>query len=803
MAEFFSDLRFAWRALFRSPAAASISILALALGIGVNVSMFVYVNSILLHPFPYPRLERIVTLWETLPHSAAETGPLAPANYFDWRDQARSFEKIARYRGDDSTLNLAAGAERVRACRVSPAFFDVMGMPAKLGRTFQGDEQDAAQADSVVVSEGFWTTHLAATPDLAQAAVSINGHRFRVIGVMPDQFDFPLGTELWTPVQLLPGEGAERATHSFAAIALLRPGVSAAEAAAEAKAVSTRLGKLFATTNEGRGFSVIPLGNLGEGVTNRFLEALLGAGFFVLLLACANVGSLQVARAAARRREYAVRSALGASRYRIARHLLAECLLLSVAAGAAGLVLASWNSDAGRANVPDVALRAVPGLRAAHINADVVFYTFALSLAAGLLCSLPAIFQLLSRAAADLGSSLRERGAGNSISSHGQRARSALIVFELALSLVLLIGAGLMVKTFQRLLDLDQGFDPRNVLTLKISLDPAAYASPSRKTNLYERSLAGMNALPGVEAAALSARAGGADRLLLEGREEPRPGEPRPSVIATSARFLDAMHIPLLRGRWLRDADGPDSPKVVVISRNLADHYWPHADPVGHRIRLAGDGEWLTIVGVAADVIADWFNNRPEPRAYLPYAQAPPLAAAFDVRTHADPLAAAPALKQVIRAVDPNLPVYDVSTLRRALAEERGGVQAAARMMTTYAVIALLLAVTGVYAVVSYFVTARTHDFGVYMALGASRGQVLRMTLRQTTWLLALGLGAGLPLSFLLARALSAALFGVVSVEPVTFVLFSVVLAGAAFLASYLPSRRATHVDPMEALRVE
>ena len=803
MSDFISDLRFAWRTLFRSPGAASIAILALALGIGVNISMFIYVDSILLHPFPYPRLERIVTLWETRPHSPTDTGALAPANYFDWRDQSHSFAEIARYRGEDAIVSGAAGSERVQACLVSPEFFQVMGIAPKLGRTFSGSEDNASEADWVVVSEGFWSTHLGGTADLANEGLIVNGHRVRVVGVMPDRFDYPLGTEMWIPVKHEPAEGAERTVHSFAAIALLRPDVTVDQAGSEAKSIAERLSKLYGNTNEGRGFAIIPLRDMGERVTQRFLEALLGAALFVLLLACANVGNLQVARATARHREFAVRSALGAGRYRIARHLVAECLVLSLAAAVAGLVLASWNLDFGRRGIPALAFREVPGLRAAKINPEVVLYTLGLSVIAGLICSLPSILQLLGRAGTDLGSSLRERGTGNSVGSHGQSVRSALIVFELALSLVLLVGAGLMVKTFEKLLDLNQGFDPTNVLTMKVTLPPTDYADAPRRTALYDRVLTAMRSAADVRAAAIMVNSGSADGLLLEGREKPRPGEPRPETIITSAQYLEAMHIPLMRGRWLKESDRPDTQKVAVISKNLADHYWRNADPIGHRIRLERDGEWFTVVGVAGNVIEDWFQNVPAPRVYLSYTQKSPSEVAFAVRTNNDPLAAVASLKEAVRAGDANLPVYDVATLKRMMMDERSGVAAAARMMTTYAVIALLLAITGVYAVVSYFVTARTHDFGVRMALGASRNDVMRMTLRQTTWLVGLGLAVGLPLSILLAHALSAALFGVVTIEPGTFVIFSAVLASAALVASYLPSRRATHIDPMEALRVE
>ena len=796
------DFRYALRVLLKSRLATSVAVVALALGIAVNASTFVSVNAMLLHPFPYPHLDRIVTVWETMPRVHSQNTALAPADYADVAAASRSFEKLAAYRTWDVSLTGIGNPQRVEGYRVSTQFFGVLGMQPLLGRTFADGEDRESRTKIAVVSEAFWKSHLAGSKAAIGATITLNGEGHTVVGVMPDTFDFPLAAEVWAPLTLEPVDRQDRKTRNLPAIGLLKAGVPVTQARAELKAIASQLEKQYPDTNEGRGLSIIRLRDMAEQTTNHFLITLLGASLFVLLLACANIGNLQLARAAGRDKEIAVRTALGASRFQIARQLIAECLLLSIAAGAVGLFLASWNTDYMKTNIPAIALKFVPGLHRLQLDWNVALYALLLSIAAGLLCSAPAISQALrERMSTGLNDALR--GRSGSASRARERMRATLIVSELALALVLLVGSGLMVKTFERLLYVYQGFDPKNLLTMQVALPATEYRDNKQVLAFYDRAVDGLGAVREVESAALSSRLAPPRRFSIEGLPEPRAGEPRPAIFGVSGLYFQTMRIPMLRGRAITERDRASAPRVVVISENVARHYWPQSDPIGHRIRLDGDSGWLTIVGVAGDIVEDWFNGRPTPAAYVSYAQFPDAHAMFALRTSRDPILAAKAARRTIAAIDKNLPVYEVKTMEQAQYEQRGGVRSAAISMAEYASIALLLAITGIYAVISYFVAARTHDIGVHMALGASRGEVLRMTLGQSVRLIATGLAIGIPLAFALARLMSAALYGAVNLDATVFVFFGVVLAGSGLLASYVPAYRATRIDPMVALRNE
>ena len=802
MNNFLRDLRYGFRISLKSPVAAIVAVLALALGIGVNAGSFILIDSMILHPFPYPRLERIVTIWETAPKLRTQRDALAPADFVDLKAQSNSFEKLAAYRNWDVNLTGKTNPERVEAYEVSPSFFAVLGGRAALGRTISPDEDQPARSKVVVVSQGFWKSHLAGSPDAVGKSISLSGEKYTVIGVMPDDFDYPLLTDIWSPLILSPAEQHQRGARDLMVLGLLKKNVSAAQAHSEAAAVAARLAQQYPGTNEDRSMVVVPLRDLTDTVTSHFLLTLLGAAGFVLLLACANIGNLQVARAATRQKEITLRAAIGATRFQIARQLLVETLLISGVAGGIGLLLAGWNNDYAKAGIPTAALRIVPGLRTMHVDSTVVLLTIVVTLLTGILCSLPAIFQLLyGKVGSDLSDALRERG-GSAGSSPRNRLRAVLIISELALALVLLVGAGLMVKTFERLLDRDQGFNPKNLLTMQVSLPANEYRDRAQIRSFYDRALQGLGTLHNIAAAGLSSDMGPAENLGIEGHPEPRAGEPRPDVAAINGHYLDAMRIPILQGRSISDGDRPQSPRVAVISETIARQYWPNSDPIGHRLRLNSKSDWLTVVGVARDT-KDRFSGQPLPAAYISYAQFPSSSAQFVLRTAGDPMQAAKGARSRIAAVDRDLPVYAVKTMEQLIAEETSGVRAAARMMAIYAIIALLLAITGVYAVFSYFVAARTHDIGVRMALGASRADIFKMIIRQTVRLTSAGLVVGLALAIVLARVMASALYNVVVVDPWTFAIFTAVLGFAAFVASYLPSRRAMRIDPITALREE
>lgn len=802
MSHFLEDLRYSARVLRKAPGATAVAVLALALGIGVNISMFTCVNALVLHPLPFPHLERIMTVWETVyTHRSA----VAPANFLDLQRQSRSFDEVAAYENWDVSLTSTRDPERVQAALVSPSFFAVLGSHAALGRTFSKDESQAARSGVVVVSYGFWQHQLAGSRNAIGKSISLAGRGYTVLGVMPDDFDYPLGTDLWAPLSMSIAEQSQRSAHTLSILGLLKPGVAVSQARTEAKTIAKRLADEYPLTNEARDMTVVPLRDLTNGVTARFVLMLLGAAGFVLLLACANVANLHLVRAVSRAKEIAVRAALGASRFQIARQLFSESVLLACMGSIVALLLASWDVAWLKAGIPAQVFRWVAGMRTMRIDFNVVVFTFALCFATAILCCTPAIFQLLhQRSRADLNLALREGGRGTGGVPARSRLQSMLIIAEVALALVLLIGAGFMVKTFQRLLTGYYGYDPKNLLTLQVSLPPTKYSEGAQLVAFYDRVLQEFRTVPGARAVALFIDTAAAEHLYIEGRPEPRPGEPQPEVEVVSPDYLQLMRMPLLKGRFVSESDRPETPRVVVISRSIARHYWPHSDPVGHRIKLGNSqSPALTVVGVCGDVIRDWLTEKPAFTAYVPYTQLPRQAATFSIRTETDPMQLATAARADIRKIDKELPVYDVKTLEQSWFEETSGVRASANTMSLYAVVALLLAATGIFAVISYFVVQRAHDIGVRMALGADAADVLRMTFWRTGRLMIGGFAIGIPAALALSKLMSSLLYNIVRLDWTTFAGCVVMLAAAALLASYIPARRATRIDPVIVLRQE
>lgn len=799
MNAFLRDLRRAVRVLLRNRVSTAVAVLALALGIGVNTSILTSVSALVLHPMPYPNLSRILTIWSSPRGGNGERDLLTSGDFADFRAQSHSVEALAAFEARDMAIRASGQPAEVLGCAVTPSFFRIFGMRSLFGRTFS--DTPSEDNGTVVVSESFWRGYMGADAGAIGKAILIAGQKRTVVGVMPDAFDFPLTTQVWLPLEVQPGDEHEHANRRWGVVGLLKSGASLQQARTEAAEIADRLATQYPNENKDRGLLIAPLTTLVDGTTNRFLMVLLAATGFVLLLACANVGNLQLAKTLGRQKEITVRAALGAGRWQIAREIFAESLLISLAGGFIGLLLSAWSTAAMRSSIPAVALRIVPGLRHLGVDKTVVLSTFGIALIAGLLCSLPALFQLLARGMrTNLADALRERGHDGAATVGNRRMQGVLVTFELTVALVLLVGAGLMESTFLSLLHRYQGFDPKNVLTMQVSLPDTEYGQ-DKLVPFLQSSLQGLQGLGTAQAVTLSSDSGTAARMSIEGRPDLRPEEPRPDLISTSSGYLQAMRIPLYKGRFISDSDGVGTQRVVVISSSVAKRYWPSGDAIGHRIQLNGDKQSWTVVGVAGDVIDDWFNDRPSFTAYIPYTQAPGRSIMFLLRTASNPQAAAGPARAAIHRLDKNLPVYDMKTLSLAMDEQRGGIQSAAIMMQRCAIVALLLAITGLYAVLSYAVTTRTHEIGVRMAVGAAGTDILKMTMRQTARLAALGLGLGIPLAILLAKVMSSVLFGIVTVRWTTFVTYAVILLAAAFMASYIPSRQASRIDPVKALR--
>ncbi|HKW96162.1 MAG TPA: ABC transporter permease [Bryobacteraceae bacterium] len=804
MNSIWQELRYSIRVLAKGPGVTAVAVLALALGIGVNASSFTAVKTMVLKPWPFPDLDRVVTLWETIPKLRTELDTVAPANFLDWQRQSRSFERMAAYRGWDANLTGVDEPEQVQGSLVSPGFFSLLGIRPALGRTFLDEEAEPGRDAVVVVSHGFWQRRQASAPDAINRKLMLNGRSYTVIGVMPDEFDFPLRNEIWAPLAMNAAEKNERAARNLMVLGRLKPAVSLAQARAESETIARRLEQQYPGTNESRTISILRLREVTNNVADHFVLTLLGAAGFVLLLACANVANLQLARASARQKEIALRTALGANRYRIARQLLVESIVIALFAGVLGLVLADWNVGWTRNGFPAQVYRWMAGLRTMHIDSTIVAFTLAASLVAGTLCSLPAMVQLLRRGSADgLSGVLREGGRTSSSGSARSHLRSSLVVTEVALALVLLVGAGLMVKAFDRMLRFNLGFNLQNLLSMEVALPKLQYENNTQTAAFYRRVLDGLASLPDAKSAAALSYQGAATKLFMEGRPEPRPGEPLPGIRAVSENYFAAMGQPIVEGRAIGPQDGPESPRVVVISELVARHYWPGSSPIGRRIKLdSSQSEWFTVVGVAGN-IHNWFTSEAYAHVYISFFQSPSRRASLRVRTAGDPLQLAHSAVFKIHDVDRNQPVFDVKSMEQMLMEETSGVRVSAETMSFYAIIALLLAATGIYAVISYSVARRTHEIGVRLALGATTGEILKMILWQSFRLAAIGLAIGVPVAFFLTRLMSSVLYDVVALDPMAFALFTVVLGSSALVAGYIPARRAMRVDPVVALHHE
>ena len=788
------DVRLAIRGFRKTPGVTAVIVLALALGIGVNSSCFVYVSGLLLHPFPYPQLDRIMTVWESPADHPGDRGAVAPANYLDVQARATSFASLAAFRPGTRTCPGSAIRARCRLAWSRRSFSPYSGFSLR----WAGRE---AGRGTVVVSKGFWSSRLASDPSAIGKTISLNGAAYTIAGVMPEEFNFPLETEMWVPLVLTPAEQHDRASHDVSILGRLKPAVPVAQARAELATLASGLASEHPDTNQNRSFQTVPLLELADNYTAHFLLTLLVTAGFVLLLACANVANLLLVRLADRQREIAIRSAMGASRMRIVTQLLVESAVIALVSGAIGLDFAAW--IVAHRNIPPEVYQFVGGLKAAHVDSTTVWLTIVVSLIAGFLCALPSMSLVLREAAsARLSDSLKESGRSGSGGRARSRLRTTLAVFEVCIALILLIGAGAMVRTFQRFLTVSPGFDKANLQTIQIALPQPKYSGTTAVVSFYDRLLEGLGNLREARVPAVASEEA-ADAMYIEGRPEPRAGNPVPELRAVSGRYFETLRLPIVEGRAISSADDRDRLLAVVLSAGLARQYWPGESPIGRHVRLSKkDPRWLTVVGISGDT-KQWFSSQPEPRAYVSFRQFPQADAMVYIRTVGDPLAIAPAARAEVHKIDSAQAVFEVKSMEQRIAAETSGVRAASSSMVLYAFIGLFLAASGIYGVISYSVARRTHEIGVRMALGADRASVLRLTLRDAIRIGAIGLGIGVPVAFAMIRAMSSALYGIIELDAGTFVGLTVILTICAVAAGYIPALRASRLDPMVALRNE
>ncbi|HZS05564.1 MAG TPA: ABC transporter permease [Blastocatellia bacterium] len=802
------DLRYGFRTLLGKPGFAAVAVLALALGIGANTAVFSIINAILLKPIALPDLDRIVVLWEKLPSQGVERNEASVANYLDWRAQQSSFEQLAIYTWWGANLTGVEPPERVRGFRVSANLFEAIGVKPALGRGFLPDEDQPGKDSVAILSYGLWQRRFGGDPNLIGRSVTLNSVARTVVGVLPKDLNFPRGGEVLVPLAITPELARSRNSHGYLTVARLKPGVTVAQAQSDLDAIARRLEQQYPDTNTGRGVLVTPILTDTVRSYKKATLVMMGAVGFVLLIACANVANLMLARAAGRTREIAVRLALGASRWRIIRQLLTESVILAFAGGALGILLALWGVEGLKAAMPDDAQLMMPGFNQLGINPRVLVFTVVVSLLTGVLFGLAPAWQA-SRP--DLNETLKEGGGRSSAGAGRHRLRSLLVVSEVALSLVLLVGAGLLVKSFMLILKANPGFNPDNVLTMGLTLPAAKYKEDAQRRDFYQELVRRVGALPEVEAAGAVSHLplGGSNSsssFIIEGVPEPPPGQEfggRYRVCTPD--YFRTMGIAVIKGRSFTGADRADSPPVIIVNETLAKKFWPNGDAVGKRMRFTGPPDrnpWMEVVGVVADVRHE-MDLAVTTDYYLPHAQDVWATMFLVVRTGTEPMALASAIRHEVQAIDRDQPVWEVNTMAQVRDRSIMHYRFSGVILGIFGVFALVLAATGIYGVMSYSVSQRTHEIGVRRALGAQSHDVMKLVVGHGLRLTLVGVATGLAGASLLTRAMATMLFGVSPTDWLTFTSIALLLTIVAMLACFIPARRAMKVDPMVALRYE
>jgi putative ABC transport system permease protein len=795
------DLRFGFRMLWKNPGFTLVAVLTLALGIGANTAIFSVVNALILRPLPYPDAERLV--WVDYTSSSNTGGEVLSAHFLNWREQNQTLEGIAQFEPTTRTLTGAGEPERVEVGQISASFFTTLGVqPLPRGRNFTAAEDKTGGERVAILSHGLWQGRYNGDQDIVGKTITLNDSNFTVVGVTPEDFRYFRAFDVWIPLAIdLERDRANGNTSSQSTVARLKPGITLEQARAELDTLLQRYetAKLEGSPRIDLRARLVPLQRLLLGDTRRPILVLLGAVGLVLLIACANVANLLLARAVSREKELAIRGALGAGRLRLVRQLLTECLLLAMAGSAAGLLLASWLTALLGSLSSTNTLGEMGRVAAITIDLRVLGFTLLITLVTGLLFGfLPAL--RFSRT--DLNVSLKEGGRGGGL--HGRGLRNALMVSEVALAIVLLIGAGLLIRSFVKLLDVDPGYRAENLLTARIALPPR-YSDNSQRAQFYERILQRIAALPGVTAVGatshlpLTSYNMGA-QLRVEGRQ-PREGENPPSapVARVNPDYFRTMGISLRAGRLINDSDTQDAPGVVLLSETLAHRLFPDEDPLGKRLSVAGIN--TTVIGVVNDIRYTGLDGEIEQAVYLSYRQLPRSGMALVLRGAVEPSSLAPALRNAVREIDPALPVYDVMTMNERLSNSVAARRFNLLLLGAFAALALLLAGVGVYGVISYVVMQRTHEIGIRMALGAQSADVARLFIKQGMTLVMLGVALGSVGAFALTRVMKSLLFGVGATDPLTFAVITLLLISVALLACWIPARRATKVDLIITLR--
>ena len=795
------DIRYGFRSLLKRPAFTVVALIALALGIGANTAIFSLVNAVLVQPLPFKDPDQLVWAWGRF-RQGSERASVAPGDFVDYRNQNTTFEEFAAFFSIPFPINLTGNGEpeRLNSAGVTGNYFQAMGVNPALGRTFQLENEKNGNDQVAVLSHKLWQTQFGGDKRIVNKTIVLDGKSCLVLGVMPKEFNFPQGTEIWVPMNFdRSPEMKQRKAHFLRPVGRLKPGVTIAQAQADTDAIAARLEQQFPDSNRGCSVKLISLRDQLVGNTKPTLFILLGAVGFVLLIACANVANLLLVRAAARQKEIALRTALGASRMRIARQMITESVLLALIGGALGMALAFWGIDF----LVAVSGDNLPPTAQVKIDATVLTFTLGISVLTGVLFGLAPALRTMR---VNLTNSLKEGGRSTGEGVQRNIARSILIVAESAVAVILLIGAGLLVRSLIKLQHTSPGFDSHNVLTMRLDLPDIKYPSEEKTTSFFQQLETRIGGLPGVESTGMITE------LPLSGQPNDIPyyvdGRPPESQSLggdfrfVNTQYFQSLRIPLLRGRNFTDAEVLRSEKVIIISDLLAKEAFPNEDPLGHRLAMGmGDLGFFEIVGVVGDIRHRELESEPIPTMYMPSLRRNWMN--LVIRAQGDPGYLAAAVRAEVKGIDPDQPVASVKSMDEWLATSVSSHRYRTMLLALFALIALILASTGIYGVMAYSVAQRTHEIGVRMALGARRFDVLKLVVQQGMLLVVIGVVLGILGAVALTRVMSSVLYEITPKDPVTFVGVAIFLTAVALIACYIPARRATKVDPLVALRYE
>jgi putative ABC transport system permease protein len=803
------DVRYAVRMFAKNPAFTAIAIIALALGIGANSAIFSVVDAILLRPLPFKNPDQLVMVWENATHLGFPKDTPSAANFIDWRQQSTVFQGMAAFTEGTFNLTGVGEPERLEGRRVSANLFDVLGMNAIVGRTFVPQE-DQPGTKVAVLGEALWKRRFGGDPSVVGRAIALNGESYTVVGVVRSTIALPAfgkwRDQLWVPLAFSSEEAANRGSHFLEVVARLKTGVTLTQAQAEMQTIMARLAQQYPDVNTRRGAVVNPLHEEIVGNIRPALLVLLGAVVFVLLIACANVANLLLARAAVRQKEIALRLALGADRARLTKQLLVESVMLSLMGAVVGLGFAYAGLQVLTRFVPPEVMQA----DAISINGSVLAFTLLVALITGIVFGLAPAIQASHF---NVNDTLKEVGRDSGAGVRGKRMRSALVIAEVAVSFILLIGAGLLINSFMHLRNLDPGFRSDHLLTLNVDLSQVKYPDTPRRIAFFDEVLRRVRELPGVQSAAAAANLpftynGDSTGISVEGVPDP-PIDQWPDVVyrTVGSDYFSTMGIPLVRGRDFNDQDTLDNGLAVIVGEKTAKHYWPNEDPIGKRLKPGvsrSDSPWRTVVGVVKDVRQNDFLAQPKMQMYFSFRQMKSLVPnALVIRTSVEPLSLATAARNAIWSVDKDQAVSNIDSMEHVVAGAVARQRFSMLLLAIFAGLALVLAAVGIYGVMSYSVAQQTREIGIRIALGAKRSDVLAMTVKNGLKLVGVGLVFGLLIALALTRVMASLLFGIGATDPLTFISIAFVLFAVALLASYVPALRATKIDPMIALRAQ